>query len=173
MQTWRAAVELARGYNAEFADDIRGNSWVRRGFRSDSVTVTFKPDPPRRASWPYEHVWVHSISAGWPWMSLRCQLECPVHAGPSSDVRCRWGWNVKNAPGPTEAMLANRLFPLRPVALGFVANSALYATVAGVVANVGLVFRLRRRQRGHCGACGYDLAGLVSGICPECGTKAD
>lgn len=24
--------------------------------------------------------------------------------------------------------------------------------------------------RGHCPACGYDLAGNVSGVCPECGT---
>lgn len=28
----------------------------------------------------------------------------------------------------------------------------------------------RRRMRGHCQWCGYDLTGNVSGICPECGT---
>ena len=27
----------------------------------------------------------------------------------------------------------------------------------------------RRRRRGHCAACGYDLTGNVSGVCPECG----
>ncbi len=29
--------------------------------------------------------------------------------------------------------------------------------------------RDRRHPRGHCQACGYDLAGNVSGVCPECG----
>ena len=38
-----------------------------------------------------------------------------------------------------------------------------------------LEFRRRRRARrwareGRCAACGYDLAGNTSGICPECGT---
>ena len=29
----------------------------------------------------------------------------------------------------------------------------------------------RRLPRGHCQACGYDLTGNVSGVCPECGEK--
>lgn len=31
--------------------------------------------------------------------------------------------------------------------------------------------RYRRRRRGLCLACGYDLTGNVSGVCPECGAK--
>ncbi len=30
--------------------------------------------------------------------------------------------------------------------------------------------RQRRRKEGRCLDCGYDLAGNVSGVCPECGT---
>jgi hypothetical protein len=30
-------------------------------------------------------------------------------------------------------------------------------------------FRSLRRRRGLCVSCGYDLAGNVSGTCPECG----
>jgi hypothetical protein len=30
--------------------------------------------------------------------------------------------------------------------------------------------RMRARLKGHCVKCGYDLAGNISGICPECGT---
>lgn len=35
-----------------------------------------------------------------------------------------------------------------------------------------LIRRLRRRRLrgGHCGACGYDLTGNVTGVCSECGT---
>lgn len=39
-----------------------------------------------------------------------------------------------------------------------------------VLDGFGIMF-LRRKgaPRGHCRACGYDLTGNVSGICPECG----
>ncbi len=170
-RTWIAAVELARGYNAEFADDIRGGSRSRIGFRSDHATVTFKPEPPRRASWAWEHVWVQSISAGWPCKALRCDLECPIGAVRPSEVRCRWGWNAAGGAGPSQALMAGRLFPLGPVPLGFLANTALYASLTGAVVNVGILARLRRRRHGHCGACGYDLSGLASGMCPECGCQ--
>lgn len=39
---------------------------------------------------------------------------------------------------------------------------------------IGIPFRIVRHRRakppGHCKACGYNLTGKVSGICPECGT---
>ena len=31
--------------------------------------------------------------------------------------------------------------------------------------------RWRRKKKGLCWNCGYDLTGNVSGVCPECGTK--
>lgn len=31
----------------------------------------------------------------------------------------------------------------------------------------------RRRPKGHCQDCGYDLTGNESGVCPECGTKVE
>ena len=34
----------------------------------------------------------------------------------------------------------------------------------------GPVRRYRRRKRGLCVNCGYNLTGNISGICPECGT---
>jgi hypothetical protein len=42
------------------------------------------------------------------------------------------------------------------------------------IATVWLWHRDRRSciiKPGHCGKCGYDLTGNVSGICPECGLK--
>jgi hypothetical protein len=33
--------------------------------------------------------------------------------------------------------------------------------------------RQRRRRLGRCARCGYDLAGNVSGVCPECGRPID
>ena len=36
-----------------------------------------------------------------------------------------------------------------------------------------LWYRDRRIPPGHCRNCGYNLTGNVSGVCPECGEKAD
>ena len=35
----------------------------------------------------------------------------------------------------------------------------------------GPVQRYRRRRKGRCLKCGYDLTGNISGVCPECGTE--
>lgn len=35
----------------------------------------------------------------------------------------------------------------------------------------GPVCRFRRRRRGLCVKCGYNLTGNTTGVCPECGTK--
>ena len=48
---------------------------------------------------------------------------------------------------------------------------------AGIIATIGgwsmttLLRRLKRRQKGHCETCGYNLHGLPTNRCPECGTK--
>jgi len=40
------------------------------------------------------------------------------------------------------------------------------------IATAYLWERDRRAPRGHCVACGYDLTGNTSGVCPECGAPA-
>jgi len=45
---------------------------------------------------------------------------------------------------------------------------ATYPTAAFIR---GPVLRWRRRRRGLCLKCGYDLTGNVSGVCPECGSE--
>lgn len=47
----------------------------------------------------------------------------------------------------------------------------LWPIVAGSsLATMFLWLRRRRLIPGHCGACGYDLQGNVSAVCPECGS---
>ena len=43
---------------------------------------------------------------------------------------------------------------------------AMYPTIALIR---GPLRRWRRRRKGSCLKCGYDLTGNVSGLCPECG----
>ncbi len=45
---------------------------------------------------------------------------------------------------------------------------AAYPTIAFIR---GPLRRYRRRRKGLCIPCGYDLTGNVSGVCPECGTE--
>ena len=59
---------------------------------------------------------------------------------------------------------------------------SFWATVAAFVVLVGVLGAVTAAQRhdeaihelkarGRCLACGYDLAGNVSGVCPECGCE--
>ena len=56
-------------------------------------------------------------------------------------------------------------FPLYAVSLVLIA----YPTMALVLG--GPLARRRRRRRGLCVQCSYDLTGNESGVCPECRTK--
>ena len=46
---------------------------------------------------------------------------------------------------------------------------ATYPTIALIRYVRGPLRRYRRRRKGLCLKCGYDLTGNVSGVCPECG----
>jgi hypothetical protein len=54
------------------------------------------------------------------------------------------------------------LWPLIPIAL-----------IPHLMLAVALNRRSRRRAKGLCLACGYDLTGNTSGVCPECGPPAN
>ena len=58
---------------------------------------------------------------------------------------------------------------LRTVAVPFWFLALLFA--AGTAPGLKSALRRRRRQAGHCPACGYDLR-ATPGRCPECGTIA-
>ncbi len=69
-------------------------------------------------------------------------------------------WSVRRYPSAhTDSLEFPILWP--PVIL------LAYPTLALIR---GPVRRWRRRRKGLCAKCGYDLTGNVSGACPECGT---
>jgi len=69
-----------------------------------------------------------------------------------------------NSAGPWRRLPLVALWP------GFTVNVLFYAFVwLGLLRVPHVVRRGRRMRRGECGACGYDVAGIAGGVCPECG----
>ena len=101
---------------------------------------------------------------GWPMRSLMWLRV--VQSLDNTDDR-QWGVDIGDTQGP---LGTPRVLPLRPIPLGFIVNSLLYASILFVLVTglLGLR-RVIRRRRGHCIACGYDLRGDINHGCPECG----
>jgi hypothetical protein len=72
------------------------------------------------------------------------------------------------------AAVVPRILPLRPLPLGFAADTLLYAgAFRGLTILLAGARRSWRRRRGRCPGCGYDRRGLAEGAaCPECGRAA-
>lgn len=66
-----------------------------------------------------------------------------------------------------------RLNKARHFGVGISLLAGLVATYPATALIRGPVRRWRRRRRGLCVRCGYNLTGNVSGICPECGTRIE
>lgn len=65
---------------------------------------------------------------------------------------------------------ANSL-PTTPIWSGFAINTLFYALLfLGLAALSDKIKAMRRGKQGCCPHCGYDLSGLTSSQCPECGT---
>ena len=67
-----------------------------------------------------------------------------------------------------------RVLPCCPIWPGFAINTIFYAAILWLLwAAPGAIRRLRRKQRGQCIHCGYDLRGLAdqTTCCPECGAE--
>ena len=74
-------------------------------------------------------------------------------------------------PSALQALSGNdRSFPCRPIWPGFAINTAFYAGVLWLLFAAPFALRRWRRiKRGLCPKCAYDLRGIESSACPECG----
>jgi hypothetical protein len=124
---------------------------------------------PTWARVPDEH-WaprgVTTYAAGWPWPALSAWEE---HHPPNPARVLRTmhdAWVIARVPS-----VATRWLPLRPMWPGLIADTLFYATLIMASASGASCFRgCRRRQRGLCPACGYDVRATPAGApCPECG----
>jgi hypothetical protein len=123
-------------------------------WRGEEPTGTSSPAAPRALRQ------AHEVCVGWPlacfWIDWHPAKPDDCHGGKQMAMTQQGG---------------RRLLLWRPVALGFALDTLIYAAcIAGLGAGVRLFVRARRKRRGACAGCGYDLKGLADGAaCPECG----
>jgi hypothetical protein len=93
------------------------------------------------------------------------------------DLNWRSGWREfeLNGIGPIRNPVWWWFFPSRPFASSFTVPLVLPLMLFGVLSSYSVLEERRRRRvfAGLCGGCGYSLAGLDGGVCPECGEGTD
>ena len=103
---------------------------------------------------------MYSLSAWRDWIPFPQRFEM------DEDYMTYGGWEL----GSNRASM--RVIPFTPIHPGFAINTIFYAAILWLLwAAPGAIRRLRRKQRGLCIHCGYDLRGAPpdSANCPECG----
>src|SRR2546423_7999114 len=87
-----------------------------------------------------------------------------------------WGGLAAGSPNAPREFLGVQYYDrddgangIRAVVVPLWAACALFAALPAV-RTPGIIRRgrMKRRARGQCGHCGYNLTGNASGICPEC-----
>ena len=124
------------------------------------------------------------VECGWPFRSLEVHWHAvfgPHQEARMSETLARAGWYRGLTPPdfvPVYGPRGAHSLPVVPIASGFAINTVLYASALWIVFGAPLtihsvVRRYRRRKRGHCIKCGYDLRGTSGGGCPECGWRRE
>lgn len=120
-----------------------------------------------------DSVWIKA--SGWPFRCLICNLSTKNAPNFGTHTWAAQGGLILS--DPTIPGWADwppvypRILPLRPMWPELAANSIFYGLCWWVLGRLwGWQRARRRRRRGRCIACGFDLAGLPSPVrCPECG----
>ncbi|OAB57643.1 hypothetical protein AY599_07345 [Leptolyngbya valderiana BDU 20041] len=102
-------------------------------------------------------LWVMCIRAGWP-----------LHAAQGRSWSTTTSNNEQFLPEPVP-FGRDWTLPVGPIWLGLLGNTIFFAAITlALLVGLRLVRTRRRRARGRCVACNYEL-GEGIGVCPECG----
>lgn len=149
---WSVAGPLAWGHLAHALDEFRGGSSSVRGLEE-------------ARGWPALAMAIEYTGFD-AYKPARLGVEGGIALPPASSTHSQ-SWTA--AIGPDAATV--RALPARPIWPGLLADTLFYAVLfAGLHQLVGWGKRARRRGRGRCAACGYDITGIADDEpCPECG----
>jgi hypothetical protein len=130
-----------------------------------SVNLQVRPSPHTLQSG-------HRSEAGWPFRSMSYQSWAAWSRPPGDpDLPASVDRDMIMIPAEGSIPFARARhwrLPLKPIWLGFIADSVFYASILGVLLlGPGALRRHLRRRRGRCAACGYPVG--ASATCTECG----
>lgn len=115
-------------------------------------------------NWPK----VVRIRAGWPIASFEGMIWVMTHHEPPSD---RLEAVIRIGPDGLFRQESIKLLPMAPLVVGLLANSMLLGALAALPVLLGrTLLRRHRARRNRCTCCRYELLGIRSVVCPECGT---
>ncbi len=152
---------------------VLSEGWATGRWRQETIT-SHRYDPKVRD----ETLW----RAGWPSLCLEGSDVQEISSQPSGVKK--WTVGVVHVPWNRNPFPFQHLYlPLLPLWPGFALNTIFYAALAWGLWQLPLAIRRRRRRRkGLCVRCGYDLKGIpIDGgegalggvrVCPECGGMA-
>jgi hypothetical protein len=130
----------------------------------------------RQRDWPPDEYIVQGADArGWPLQSLWCAYTWNPVTEPDL-----WFWELHGGgielgngamPSDPADWWPRVALPCLPIWGGLAGDTIIYAVMWRLLlAAPGRILARRRRRRGECVACAYDLRGLGSdAACPECG----
>ncbi len=122
---------------------------------------------------PGQQVIIRTLAHGWPfvcmeWASVRPERSVPPGTTEPPEEH---HWSI-TLHGQTNANTvdATWLLPLHPVWSGLAANTVFYGAIWALpLIGLPLLKQRRRRRKGHCPHCNYDLKSDLEHGCPECG----
>jgi hypothetical protein len=148
---------------------VRRGSW-KRSLRYELVTEMMWMGSRLGTLSDCENRSIERVSAGWPAPAMEWIGSLDTRHDDNA-----WRWHDGLTPPIHKGNLcqgADRRIPLTPIWPGFAINTLVLSLVPfSMWTGFFLLRRHRRRIRGTCADCGYDIFGLAS--CPECGERVD
>ncbi|MBX3359112.1 MAG: hypothetical protein KF745_11885 [Phycisphaeraceae bacterium] len=107
---------------------------------------------------------------GFPFPCLWYRVLSQARGNASIGAAIEHGYHVRGTPN-ARATGSYTILPLRPIWPALIADSAIFASLWGILLFIpGPLRRFLRRRRGKCPHCAYDLRATPTGApCPECG----